>query len=68
MGKELTNEVGLSYTKEKGFVKGINIRSLFIEGIAQGALIKSANGNIRPTLPLPLCMTSSIWALTFSIW
>ena len=38
MAKELANKVGLSYTKEKGFIKGVNARSLPIEGIARGAL------------------------------
>ena len=40
MAKELAEEVGLSYTKEKGFVKGVNTRNLPIEGIARGALIQ----------------------------
>ena len=40
MAKELAKEVGLSYTKEKGFVKGVNARSLPIEGVARGALIQ----------------------------
>jgi len=40
MAKELAEEVGLSYTKEKGFVKGINTRSLPIEGVARVALIQ----------------------------
>ena len=40
MAKELAEEVGLSYTKEKGFVKGVNARNLPIEGIARGALIQ----------------------------
>jgi len=40
MTKELVNKLGLSYTKEKGFVKGVNARSLPIQGIALGALIQ----------------------------
>ena len=40
MAKELAEEVGQSYTKEKGFVKGINTRSLPIEGVARVALIQ----------------------------
>jgi len=40
MAKELTEEVGLSYTKEKGFVNGVNARSLPIEGVVRGALIQ----------------------------
>ena len=40
MAKELADEVGLSYTKEKGFVKGVNARSLPIECVAWGALIE----------------------------
>jgi len=39
MAKKLVNEVGSSYIKEKGFVKGVNARSLPIEGVARGALI-----------------------------
>jgi len=38
MAKELANKVGLSYTKEKGFIKGVNARSLPVEGITRGAL------------------------------
>ena len=40
MAKELADEVGLSYTKEKGYVKGVNAKSLPIEGVARGALIQ----------------------------
>jgi len=40
IAKELADEVGLSYTQEKGYVKGANARSLHIEGVAQGALIQ----------------------------
>ena len=40
MAKELPDGVGLSYTKEKGFVKGLNARSLPIECITRGALIQ----------------------------
>jgi len=39
MAKELAEEVGLSYTKKKGYVKGVNARSLPIKGVAWGALI-----------------------------
>ena len=39
MAKELVDEMGLSYTKEKDFVKGVNVRSLPIEGIVGSALI-----------------------------
>jgi len=38
--RELADEVSFSYTKEKGFVKGFNARSLTIEGVARGALIQ----------------------------
>jgi len=54
MAKELANEVGLSYTKEKGFAKGVNVRSLPIEGVTQGAFIQigqwqgKANSIIAP--------------------
>ena len=40
MAKELADEVGLSYTKEKGFVNGVNARSLPIAGIARDAPIQ----------------------------
>ena len=40
MTKELADEVSLSYTKEKGYLKGVNARSLPIEGVAQDALIQ----------------------------
>jgi len=40
MAKELTDDVGLSYTKERGYVKGVNARSLPIEHIVRGALIQ----------------------------
>jgi len=40
MAKELVDKVGLSYTKEKGFMKGVDARSFPIEGIGQGALIQ----------------------------
>jgi len=47
MDKELVDEVGLSYTKEKGFVKEVNARSLPIEGVAQGALISIGQWSLR---------------------
>ena len=34
MVKELADEVGLSYTKDKSFVKVVNARSLSFEGVA----------------------------------
>ena len=40
MPKEHADEVALSYTKEKGFVKRVNGKSLPIEGVARGALIQ----------------------------
>jgi len=40
MAKELADEVGLSYTNEKGFVKEVNARILPIEGVARGSLIQ----------------------------
>jgi len=39
MAKELADKVCLSYTKEKGFVKGVNLRSLPIKGVARDILI-----------------------------
>jgi len=39
MTKELVDEMGLSYTKEKSFVKGVNVKSFPVESVAQGALI-----------------------------
>jgi len=64
MAKGLAEEVGLSYSKERGFFMGVNARSLPIEGIAWGALIQSISGKVRLTSPLPLWMTRNyIWAL-----
>ena len=34
MAKELADEVGLSYTKEKDYMKGANARSLPVKGVA----------------------------------
>jgi len=34
IAKELADEVGLSYTKEKGHVKGVNAKSFPIHGVA----------------------------------
>ena len=52
--KELANEVGLSYSNGKGFVKGINTRSLPIEGVAQVPSSKSVSRKVRLTLQLSL--------------
>jgi len=40
MAKELADQVDLSYTKSKGYVKGVNVESLPIKGIARDALIQ----------------------------
>jgi len=40
MAKELGDEIGLSYTNEKGYVKGVNAKSLLIEGAGWDALIQ----------------------------
>ena len=34
MAKELADKVGLPYTKEKGYVKKFNVRTLPIKGVA----------------------------------
>jgi len=69
MTKEFANEVGLSYTKEKGFVKGVNTRSLPIEDVAWGAFIQIGQWQGKVDITLPLWMTrSSIWASTLSTW
>ena len=69
MAKELANEVGLSYTKEIGFVKGVNARSLSVEALLELPSSKSASGEVRPTLSLPLSITRNfIWPSIFSIW
>jgi len=69
MAKELADELGLSYTKEKGFVKGLNATSLLLRVLLEVPSSKSTSAKVRPTLPLPLWMTrSSIWASTFSTW
>ena len=39
MSEELANDVGLSYTKEKSFGKGVNARILPIDGVIRGAHI-----------------------------
>jgi len=36
MVKELTAEISLPYKKEKGYVKGVNAKSLPIHGVARG--------------------------------
>jgi len=36
MAKELTNEINLPYKKKKGCVKGVNAKSLPIDGVARG--------------------------------
>ena len=48
MVKELANEISLPYKKEKGYVKGVNVKSLPIEGIARGTDILD-QGNVRLT-------------------
>jgi len=40
MGKEFANEFGLLYTKEGGYVKGFNAKSLPIHGVARGTSIQ----------------------------
>jgi len=67
LGKELAFEVGLPYTKERGFVKGINAISLPIEGIAWGVIIQigqwygKANITVAP-------LDDKKWASIFSTW
>ena len=66
MAKELTEEVGLSYTKEKGFVKGVNARSLPIEGVAWGALIQIGQWKGKADITVaPSYDKKFIWALIF---
>ena len=36
MAKEIADEISLSYKKEKGYVKGVNAKSLPIHGVARG--------------------------------
>jgi len=40
VAKQLADEVGLSYTKEEGYVKGVNARSVPIHGVTQGTPIQ----------------------------
>jgi len=40
MAKKLADKMGLSYTKEKGYTKEVNARSLPIKGVARGALVQ----------------------------
>jgi len=40
MAKELADEIHLSYKKERGYVKGVNAKSLPIHGVARGADIR----------------------------
>ena len=57
MAKELADEVGRSYTKEKGFVKGVNARSLPIEGVTRGALIQIGQWRGKADITVALWMT-----------
>ena len=36
MTKELADEISLPYKKEKGYIKGVNVKSLIIHGVARG--------------------------------
>jgi len=40
MAKELADEIHLPYKKERGYVKGVNEKSLPIHGVAHGADIR----------------------------
>ena len=40
MAKEFTDEISLPYKKEKGYVKGVNVKSFPIHGVARGANIQ----------------------------
>ena len=40
MAKELADEIHLPYKKERGYVKGVNAKSLPIHGVARGADIQ----------------------------
>ena len=40
MAKELADEIHLPYKKERGYVKGVNAKSLPIHGIARGTDIQ----------------------------
>jgi len=40
MARELADEIHLQYKKEKGYVKGVNAKSLPIHGVARGADIR----------------------------
>ena len=53
IAKELANEIGLSDTKERAFVKGVNARSLPIDGGASGAQIQIGGwkGKVNITVP-----------------
>jgi len=68
MVKELAGEVGLSYTKEKGYVMGVNARSLPIEGVARGALIQIGQWKAKADVTIaPLDDKKFfIWASPFS--
>jgi len=37
IAKELADEIHLPYKKEKGYVKGVNVKSLPIHGVARDA-------------------------------
>ena len=59
MAKELADEIHLSYKKERGYVKGVNAKSLPIHGIAQGTYIQIGPWKVRLTSLLPLLMIGS---------
>jgi len=40
MAKELADEISLPYKKKKGYVKGVNARSLPIYGVTRGTNIQ----------------------------
>jgi len=47
MAKELTDEIHLPYKKERGYVKGVNAKSLPIHGITRGTDIRIGPWNCK---------------------
>ena len=53
IAKEVTDEVGLSYIEEGGYVKAVNARSLPSMELLVAPLFKLANEKVRSISPLP---------------
>jgi len=54
IAKELTDDISLPYKKEKGYVKGVNSKSLLIHGVARGTdiQVRPWRGKVDTTVAL----------------